>query len=256
MAFATVTLTGTYQVFDTTPATGFVRIEPTVPLVTDTVGNVVLAGPTEIILGTSGDFTVNLPATDDERLNPTGFLYTVTALLDNGKIAPVSFELPAASVAVDMADVTPASSVPEFVSLVTRAEFDALSAQVDDLNLGGGGNLFRVDFADARAELTAVTGSLRFYPRITGAITGVTISLAEYGSGSVVVDVNVADSDGDPVTIFTDQAHRPTLIRDGFADAPVIDAGDFNDDQCITVDVDDPGAGNSKLLVTVFYRGT
>lgn len=255
MAYSTVTLTGTYQVFDQNPATGFVEIAPTVPLVTDSVGNVVIAGPIEITLGASGDFTVNLPATDDERLNPTGFLYTVTALLDNGKIAPVTFELPAASGTVDMADVTPASSVPEFVSLVTRAEFDALQSQVDDLDLGGGGNLFRVDFADARPTLTTLTGQLRFYPRMTGSIVGVTINLANYGSGTVTVDVNIADFDGDPVTIFTDQAHRPSLIRDGFIDAPEIDAGDFTDDQCVTVDVDDAGSGNSILLVTIYYRG-
>ena len=111
----TVTLTGTYQLPDGTPAKGVVEIIPSERLIVDDVGNVILSGRVKVSLDETGSFSVVLPATDDVTLNPTGFGYTVVAKLNHTHLPAVSFSLPAAVATVDVTDVTevdPSSFTP------------------------------------------------------------------------------------------------------------------------------------------------
>lgn len=126
----TVTLTGTYQAVDGKPAAGRVRIQPVtvdpttgratpIGSITNAAGDVVFAGAMVVItLDDAGHFTVDLPASDDPDLNPTGFGYTVTPRLNTANLASVTFALPASLVALDMADVTPADPAATFAPVL------------------------------------------------------------------------------------------------------------------------------------------
>lgn len=105
MAYSTVTLTGTYKLPDRTPAQGTVEVIPSEKKIIDSAGNVILSGRVKVKLDELGHFTVDLPATDDPSLNPTGFGYTVVAKLHHTHLPAVSFSLPTAVPVVDMADV-------------------------------------------------------------------------------------------------------------------------------------------------------
>ena len=105
MPYATTTLTGTYQLFDGSPASGVVEIIPSERVVKDTTGDVILSGRVKVTLDDTGSFSVDLPATDDVTLNPTGFGYTVAAKLRHAHLPAVSFSLPAGP-AVDIENVT------------------------------------------------------------------------------------------------------------------------------------------------------
>lgn len=116
MAYDTVTLTGTYELPNGTADTGRVHITPTVDTILDATGNVILGGAFSITLDAAGSFSVTLPATDDVRLNPTGFGYTLLPALGSGTRASTSFSLPASPATVDMADITsvdPATFTPD-----------------------------------------------------------------------------------------------------------------------------------------------
>ena len=93
MAYQTGTLTGTYQLFDGTPAQGVVEIIPSEPVVRDTSGNVIMSGRVRLTLDDAGHFSVVLPASDDGSLDPSGFGYTVAAKLRHAHLPAVSFLL-------------------------------------------------------------------------------------------------------------------------------------------------------------------
>lgn len=105
--YATVTLMGTYLKPDRTPATGVIEIIPSERIIVDMEGNVVLSGRVKVPLDETGSFSVELPATDDPSLEPTGFGYIVVPKLGHTNLSAVPIQLPAAEATVDMAKVTP-----------------------------------------------------------------------------------------------------------------------------------------------------
>lgn len=131
----TVTLTGTYQLPDGTPAAGTIEVIPSVRQIVDADGNVILSGRVKVKLDETGSFSVDLPATDDATLNPTGFGYTVAAKLHHAHLPAVSFQLPAAVPTVDIADVTtvdPATFTPDVI-YAPAADLAAVEGRVSDL---------------------------------------------------------------------------------------------------------------------------
>jgi len=156
MTYSTVTLTGTYLGFDGAPASGAVTIIPTVPQIVDAAGNVILSGNVRATLNSAGSFSVVLPATDDVRLNPTGFGYTLIPGLAHGQLTAVSFALPAAVPTVDMADITPVSA-STFTAAATYVTLSSLVLNVRDY--GALGNGTTDDTAAIQAAITAVSAS-------------------------------------------------------------------------------------------------
>lgn len=100
------TLTGTYTLPNGDPASGVVEIIPSEKQIVDIAGNVILSGRVKVTLDADGHFTVDLPATDDVTLIPTGFGYTAVAKLHHTHLPAVSFPLPASPATVDISDVT------------------------------------------------------------------------------------------------------------------------------------------------------
>lgn len=88
---ATVTLLGTYRRLDGTPETGTVLVIPSVRTVS-AVGGPILAGRLSVVLDDVGHFAVDLPATDDDTLTPTGFEDDVEPKLRHGHLAPVTVD--------------------------------------------------------------------------------------------------------------------------------------------------------------------
>lgn len=122
MPVATVTLQGHFlNPITQADAAGSVRIEPTVSPILDKDGDTVLIGSTRTAL-VAGAFSIELPATDDANLSPTGFGYRLTAQLGSGPAFSITFELPTAlGPTVNLVDLVLTTPVP----LVTGAETPA-----------------------------------------------------------------------------------------------------------------------------------
>ena len=138
MAFATATLTGTYQKLDGSPAEGTVDIIPNSRALVDSEGNVILSGRRTVTLDETGSFSVVLPATDDATVEPAvGRQYTVSAKPRHTRHIPAveGIELPGGSTR-DMADITTATALTPVVSggpsgAAFLALIDQLAAEVD-----------------------------------------------------------------------------------------------------------------------------
>lgn len=103
-----VTVTGTLvNAIDGTPHKGVGFIEPTAPVVLDTAGNKVRFTGKGFALDAQGSFSVQVPASDDPGLSPSGFTYRVGFRLEDGEMPDTVFAAPAALVAVDLADMVP-----------------------------------------------------------------------------------------------------------------------------------------------------
>lgn len=130
----TATLQGSYRHADQTPMKGTVYIKPSVPVVLDVTGRIVMAGTVRADL-VNGVFSVALAASDDLTLNPAGVTYTVSL---RGLDPVVGVFIPNGGT-VDMADVTSVDpAAPVYAQQVTRAEFDALVASGVGGGVGGG----------------------------------------------------------------------------------------------------------------------
>lgn len=142
MAFDTGTLTGTYELIDGTSDVGTVEITPSVNRVRDAGGNVVISGSVTRTLDVDGSFTVDLPATDDDTLNPAGVTYTlVTHLAGSNVPAIVGIGIPAGDTVLVAEVDAGMGTAPVYAQQVARTEFNALDERVEALeeNPGGGG---------------------------------------------------------------------------------------------------------------------
>lgn len=99
---ATGILTGTYHKPDGTPWRGTVHIYPSVPVVRDETGNVIMAGSVAVTLDGTGSHSTPLAASDDLTLDPSGVTYRVSLR----GLPPVEGVFIPAGGTVDMADVT------------------------------------------------------------------------------------------------------------------------------------------------------
>lgn len=128
-------LTATFPLLNGVPAAGTVEIEPVdaatlkpIPEIIDVAGNRIFSGR---ITPPVGDFAapgVQLPAADD-NVNPTGFAYLVTPLLEHINLDPVLVVILNGET-VDLAQaVTPATVAPEYAELVGQAAAAAVRAE-------------------------------------------------------------------------------------------------------------------------------
>lgn len=112
-----VTITGTFTKRNGAAAQGYVTFESMQPVVIG--GVIIVPDPIRANLDGNGQISVQLPATNDPDLSVTGWTYTVTEHMDNGR-SPYQIEVPYTVSTLDLATVpvaTPNPSVPSSTAL-------------------------------------------------------------------------------------------------------------------------------------------
>lgn len=125
MTYQTVVLVGDFDKIDAEPATGSVVIESLAPSVKDLSSNTILVGRHVAQLDANGSFSVELPASDDPNLDPTGFGYMLTPrIMRAPNMKPFTFYLNVSAATLDavtgkyvieLADILPVA-IPEPVA--------------------------------------------------------------------------------------------------------------------------------------------
>lgn len=133
--FDTVEVRGTYIGVDGTLPQGRVVFElDTSRLVDINALTTIVRFPIAVPV-VNGEFVAEIPASDDPDIAPEGFTWKVTEDFLGGAIYHMEVPLAAKPTGIDIADVVPAGVQSGAVTGVTRAEFDALLAQI--ATLGG-----------------------------------------------------------------------------------------------------------------------
>ena len=126
----TVVVLGTFLTPEGDPSTGTVSFTPSSWLL-NSGANVAIPNSTVTkTLGTAGNFSVTLPITDDPDLNPEGWVYTVSEVVD-GVSQSYNVAIPgtvAAGGTVFLADLAPvAPAGPEYYSLASSLTVGTVS---------------------------------------------------------------------------------------------------------------------------------
>ncbi len=110
MALNVVTLTGSYQDGEESPLSGWLRFCPSAPLTDSTDSLLTRPSAVTVPLTADGTFSVDLLATDNAHLQPSGWHWTVTEYLSGlPPSAPWPFYLAFADGAVqDISGLQPA----------------------------------------------------------------------------------------------------------------------------------------------------
>lgn len=124
---------GKYVYLDGSGASGSVKF--TGKTVTVSTANDTIIVPTTITVNlVAGAFTVNLPATDDPDITPTGWTYEVTEMLSGGggRTYDIAVPISALSTGIDLSDVAPA--VPSSGDTTTYVTLTAFNPVKDTAN--------------------------------------------------------------------------------------------------------------------------
>lgn len=109
-----VLLTGTYLDGSGSPLTGTAIFTPSAPLTDATDSEVVLQSPVAVAVNSSGQFSVQLYATDNANLVPSGWVWNITENIAGLGPSAWSFFLPYAGGSTqDISSLTPAVPVAE-----------------------------------------------------------------------------------------------------------------------------------------------
>lgn len=120
MALSQVTVTGRFLLPSGAAAAGQVTFTPSAAM-QDTAGDTIVpAISTSATLSATGQFSVNLAATDSAGLIPTGITYHVIEQIAGASVRSYSIALPTTPTTVDLADLAPAVvTSPAFPYLLT-----------------------------------------------------------------------------------------------------------------------------------------
>ncbi|MEV6436327.1 hypothetical protein [Streptomyces anulatus] len=133
--YSTVLVFGRYIDFAGAPAQGTVTFEPSLKYVKDPSADVLILSTALVAtLDGTGAFSIEIPATDDPDVTPSGFTWNVTEHLNGRTWRTFSISVPQDTPApgidlVTVAPVLPADQVSNFVTSV--------DGQTGDVNLGG-----------------------------------------------------------------------------------------------------------------------
>lgn len=137
----TITVTGTYRLFNGAPASGSVEFlpQPGLTAILDPGGNqIIIPSVVGADLDSNGHFSVVLPASDDPDTAPTGFTYRVTEdIIGRAYVDPRVYNIlvPVSSAGgtLDLADAVVADPAPGVVSYVLVGTFNGLADRVSTL---------------------------------------------------------------------------------------------------------------------------
>lgn len=102
-----VTVTGSYVRLDGTPMTGRVIFFPKASLYVDQTSLTTVVGRAIIAPLVGGEFTVQLPATNDPDIVPQNFTYRVQEMFSGGREFNISVPISAAAGGLDLSEVAP-----------------------------------------------------------------------------------------------------------------------------------------------------
>lgn len=153
MAYETGTITGTFTHPDGTAHHGSVRVTPSVPVMRDQAGDVIMSGSMAVELDETGAFTITLPASDDAALDPTGVTYALQARLTGAASQRFTGVFVTTDGTVDLADLgsldPAAPSYQEWVNAAETAAGQAEAAQA----------VAEAEATEAAGHATAAAGS-------------------------------------------------------------------------------------------------
>jgi len=211
-------ITGTYAETDSTPASGTVLVVPSVPVVKDADGKVILSGSVEAAL-VDGAFDVEVPGSDDVSLDPTGVTYTVTARLRHRHLKPVSGVFVPEGGTVDVFDVTSVDpAAPSYAEFVNDAELAAGEAAVSATAAAGSATTASASATAAGTSATAAAGSAT---SADGSATAASASAAAASGSATAADVSAtaADLSADEAAGSATSAAGSATAADASADA-------------------------------------
>lgn len=82
--YNTVQVRGKYTYLDGSPALGVIRFSGKIPAVSASTKTVIIPSTLTAVLDSTGQFQIDLPATDDPDILPNGWTYSVQEELSNG----------------------------------------------------------------------------------------------------------------------------------------------------------------------------
>lgn len=158
--YDTVPVRGKYVYLDGTPAAGNVKFTGKQLAVSGSTDTIVVPNAITATLDANGQFTVNLPATNDPDILPNGWTYTVTENLvaGGGRTFDIDVPIEAKTTGIDLSEVapvTPSSGDP--TAFVTLTAFEAHVAAGGD----GGGS---VDWANITSKPATFPPDLHTHP--------------------------------------------------------------------------------------------
>lgn len=112
--YDTVEVRGRYTYLTGGPVNGQVKFAGKSIAVSASTKTVIIPAEISAILGTDGEFSVWLPATDDPDIAPNGWTYTVKEAFPGGRIFEIDVPLSAKVNGIDLATVAPTSGASGF----------------------------------------------------------------------------------------------------------------------------------------------
>lgn len=227
-----------YAYLDGTVPTGTVKFKGKGVAVSDAHNTVIM--PTEITVDlVDGEFTVNLPATDDPDIQPNGWTYTVTEQFNKGGERPAfEIDVPIASLpgGIDLSEVAPAPADSNPSAFVTLSAFEENTKFTKEWTRTG----------LASAPTVGELGWVNPFAR-TLDILGVILTAGTAPTGSDLI----MDANKNGVTIYTIQANRPRIAAGqtvGTLAVPAITT--LAPGERITFDIDAVGSGTPGSDIT------
>lgn len=104
--YDTVEVRGKYTYLDGTPVSGKIRFTGKVVAISDATDTIILPASITASL-VAGQFSVNLPATDDPDIQPNGWTYTVTEEFSGGRVYEIDVPLSAKATGIELSEVAP-----------------------------------------------------------------------------------------------------------------------------------------------------
>jgi hypothetical protein len=136
--YNTVTVTGRYTYLNGEPAVGSVRFTGKGVAVSAETETVILPG-TVVATLVNGEFSIELPATNDPDIQPNGWTYSVEERFSNGGGRKYEIDVPYDALRIDLSTVAPVPSSPgDPTAYVTLSAFEALDSAFEQHLLDGG----------------------------------------------------------------------------------------------------------------------
>lgn len=135
-SWQTVRVFGTYKRFDTGEAAhGAVTFEPMLVTAPEGAGRtVVLPKPRTVTLDVAGKIDIQLPATDDPDIAPTGWAYRVTEKIGRSEARAYFIHVPLAGGDIDLATATQVVPIDPMATYLTSADIGVNVASQEALD--------------------------------------------------------------------------------------------------------------------------